>query len=243
MGIAAVAAGMVLATLSELLITLPGLHWIIFSYRWRFCIWRDPGIVLAGKMLLPILMATGASQMGLFVDRILGFRPSGGQHRRPVCYGEPAGAVRSGDLRRGRGHRHLPDPFPMRRRRGPDRPPAGAGRRGCACHALHHRPGVGGTDRAEGTDREVLFQWGAFDARATGSTAYALLFFSLGMAPMALRDLASRVYFSLQDTLTPMWLGIGAVALNIGLNFLLIARSRWRTGVSPWQPPWQPCSP
>jgi putative peptidoglycan lipid II flippase len=68
----------------------------------------------------------------------------------------------------------------------------------------------------------VLFQRGAFNPRATGLTAYALLFFSLGLAPMALRDLISRVYFSMQDTMTPMLLGIGAVALNIGLNFLLI---------------------
>jgi putative peptidoglycan lipid II flippase len=42
------------------------------------------------------------------------------------------------------------------------------------------------------------------------------------MVPMSLRDLISRFYFSLQDTMTPMLLGIGAVALNIGLNFLLI---------------------
>jgi putative peptidoglycan lipid II flippase len=68
----------------------------------------------------------------------------------------------------------------------------------------------------------VLFQRGAFNPRATGLTATALLFFSLGLAPMALQNLISRVYFSLQDTLTPMLLGIGAVAVNIVLNLLLI---------------------
>jgi len=44
----------------------------------------------------------------------------------------------------------------------------------------------------------VLFERGAFDARATDMTAYAVLFLSLGLLPMALREVISRVYFALQ---------------------------------------------
>ena len=68
----------------------------------------------------------------------------------------------------------------------------------------------------------VLFERGAFDPRATEMTAFAVLFFSVGLLPMALREVISRVYFALQDTMTPMMLGIAAVAVNIILNFALI---------------------
>lgn len=77
----------------------------------------------------------------------------------------------------------------------------------------------------------VLFERGAFDAQATDMTAYAVLFLSLGLLPMALREVISRVYFALQDTVTPMMLGIVAVVINIVLNFVLVRP--FAHGVSP----------
>lgn len=68
----------------------------------------------------------------------------------------------------------------------------------------------------------LAFERGAFDPVATQMTSAALLFYSLGLVGMALRTFMERVYYSLQDTKTPMVNGFIAVGLNIVLNFILI---------------------
>lgn len=68
----------------------------------------------------------------------------------------------------------------------------------------------------------LLFERGAFDALATSMTATALLYYSLGIFAHAALFLLVKVYFALQDTLTPVKLGLWAVALNIVLNLILV---------------------
>lgn len=69
---------------------------------------------------------------------------------------------------------------------------------------------------------EVAFQRGEFDVRATIMTSQALIFYSVGLVFMALRLLADRVYYSLQDTKTPMINGAISVGFNIVFNLILI---------------------
>lgn len=67
----------------------------------------------------------------------------------------------------------------------------------------------------------ILFQRGAFDTIATKMTSTALLFYSIGMIGFAIREILNKVFYSLQDTKTPMINGIIAVVLNIILNIIL----------------------
>lgn len=69
---------------------------------------------------------------------------------------------------------------------------------------------------------EIAFQRGEFDAVATMMTSQALIFYSAGLVAMALRLLITRVYYSLQDTKTPMINGVISVGLNIVLNLILV---------------------
>jgi putative peptidoglycan lipid II flippase len=69
---------------------------------------------------------------------------------------------------------------------------------------------------------EVAFQRGEFDATATLMTSQALIFYSLGLVAMAVRLLLSRVYFSRQDTKTPMLNGALSVGINVVLNLILV---------------------
>ncbi len=69
---------------------------------------------------------------------------------------------------------------------------------------------------------ELVFQRGQFDALATQMTANALVFYSIGLVTMSLQLLLIRVYYSLQDTKTPMVIGIISVAFNIGLSLILV---------------------
>ncbi|RDY24308.1 murein biosynthesis integral membrane protein MurJ [Romboutsia maritimum] len=68
----------------------------------------------------------------------------------------------------------------------------------------------------------TLFQRGEFDARATHMTALALIAYSIGMIGFGLRDILGRVFYSLQDTKTPMINGVIAMVLNIILNLILV---------------------
>lgn len=68
----------------------------------------------------------------------------------------------------------------------------------------------------------IIFERGAFDTNATNMTAIALIFYSLGMLAFGLRDILSKIFYSLQDTKTPMKNGIISVGINIFLNLILI---------------------
>ncbi|WMM24319.1 murein biosynthesis integral membrane protein MurJ [Tissierella sp. MB52-C2] len=69
---------------------------------------------------------------------------------------------------------------------------------------------------------EIAFQRGEFDATATLMTSQALIFYSIGLVASALRLLVTRVYYSLQDTKTPMINGAISVGFNIVLNLILV---------------------
>lgn len=68
----------------------------------------------------------------------------------------------------------------------------------------------------------IFFQRGAFDSTATLMTSKAVIFYSIGMVGMALKIMLSKVFYSLQDTRTPMINGAIAVGINIGLNLILV---------------------
>ncbi|MBZ4665776.1 murein biosynthesis integral membrane protein MurJ [Mahella sp.] len=69
---------------------------------------------------------------------------------------------------------------------------------------------------------QMLFERGAFDARATNMTATALLFYSIGLVALSIRDLTSRAFYAMQDTRTPTINGVISVAINVGLNLILV---------------------
>lgn len=68
---------------------------------------------------------------------------------------------------------------------------------------------------------ELVFGRGAFDMTASKMTADALFFYSIGMIGFGLRDVLTRVFYSLQDTKTPVRNGLLGVGINIVLNIIL----------------------
>lgn len=69
---------------------------------------------------------------------------------------------------------------------------------------------------------QIAFEKGAFDAKATIMTSQSLIFYSIGLVAMALNLLLTRVYYSLQDTKTPMIVGAISVVFNIVFNIILV---------------------
>lgn len=68
---------------------------------------------------------------------------------------------------------------------------------------------------------EFLFDRGAFSENAKIMTSSSLMFYSFGMIGFGLRDIFSRVYYSLQDTKTPTINAAVGMFLNIILNIIL----------------------
>ena len=73
----------------------------------------------------------------------------------------------------------------------------------------------------------VLFERGRFDGFSTAMTAYALGFYAVGLIAFAWVKVVVPAYYSQQDTRTPVKIAVVAVAVNIGLNFLLLHRLKY----------------
>lgn len=67
----------------------------------------------------------------------------------------------------------------------------------------------------------LLYGRGAFDLDAIAMTSYALFFYSIGMIGFGLREVLARVFYSLQDTKTPMINAAIGMFINIILNIVL----------------------
>ncbi len=68
----------------------------------------------------------------------------------------------------------------------------------------------------------LFFERNAFTPRDTLMTSNALIFYSVGLVGASLRLMLNRVYYSFQDTITPMKNGVIAVAVNLVLNLILV---------------------
>jgi len=68
----------------------------------------------------------------------------------------------------------------------------------------------------------LLFQQGNFTPEDTQATAYALLFYSIGLFAYSALQHLNRVFYAMQDTKTPVAVAIFTIVVNIALNFLLI---------------------
>ena len=68
---------------------------------------------------------------------------------------------------------------------------------------------------------EMLFGRGAFDSNASRLTASAVLFYSIGLIPIGLREIVSRLCYVFGDTKTPMKNATVGMLINIVLNLTL----------------------
>lgn len=69
---------------------------------------------------------------------------------------------------------------------------------------------------------QILLQRGAFDEHSTAAVAYALQFYAIGLVAHSVVEIVVRAFYALHDTLTPVVVGVMAMALNIGLSLLWI---------------------
>ena len=68
----------------------------------------------------------------------------------------------------------------------------------------------------------VLFERGQFSQDSVRQTAFALTFFSLGLAGQAATALLVRVFYALQDVITPLRISLVVIGVNLGTNVVLV---------------------
>jgi putative peptidoglycan lipid II flippase len=69
----------------------------------------------------------------------------------------------------------------------------------------------------------VLYQRGEFTAFSTELVAWALLWYGIGLVGHSVVEIVSRAFYALHDTKTPVFVGIGAMSLNIVFSLLFAA--------------------
>ena len=68
----------------------------------------------------------------------------------------------------------------------------------------------------------LLFERGDWTAADTAGTAWALAFFSIGLAGHTALEVLVRAFYALRDTWTPVKIGTATMLLNIALSLVLI---------------------
>lgn len=68
----------------------------------------------------------------------------------------------------------------------------------------------------------LLFESGEFTAQDTKATAFALLFYAAGLIAQSALQILTRIFYSLQDTITPVKVGLLTVLINLGLSLALL---------------------
>ena len=69
---------------------------------------------------------------------------------------------------------------------------------------------------------EIALQYGAFTPQDTVDTAVVLQFYAPVLIFLSINNVLNRVFFSIQDTKTPFYIGICNVAINVSLNLLVV---------------------
>jgi len=67
-----------------------------------------------------------------------------------------------------------------------------------------------------------LFKRGAFDSETTRLTAYALLYYSIGLWAFSAVRIVVSTFYALQDTRTPVRAAVVSVCANIMLGVILM---------------------
>lgn len=68
----------------------------------------------------------------------------------------------------------------------------------------------------------LLFQHGEFGPDATSKTAYALVFYSIGLFAQSAIWVITRAFYALHDTLQPVLVAVLTIAINYVLNIMLM---------------------
>ncbi|MBE3575647.1 MAG: murein biosynthesis integral membrane protein MurJ [Firmicutes bacterium] len=218
-GIQAVAVATVFSIAVQVVLQVPAM-WRL-GYRWHPILdLRDPGLRRIGALVGPVLVATAVGQAGTLVDRMLASGLAAGSVAA-LNYANRLMGLVPGVI----GTAITTVMYPTLAKLAAEKDWSRFGKAFAEAAKMINFvmiPVAVGMAVLRVPLVRLVFERGAFDARATEATAWALLFFCLGVAVFTLRDMISRAFFAFQDTKAPMIIGMAGVGINIVLNLLLV---------------------
>ena len=217
-GIGAVAVGTVLGSLSMLAVQWPALR--ACGYRHRFAVdWKDRGLRQVGRLIGPIILGTAASQAGALVIRALASRLPEGSITY-LNYSQRLVALPVGVF----GTALITVLYPtLARLYSEDKSEfSRTFKRSVGIVFFILLPMAAGLMILAEPVVRLAFERRAFTAGATSATAVALVYAAIGIPFMGLADLTSKAFYATHDTITPVFVNVGAVGVNVLLSLALV---------------------
>jgi len=218
------ACGVVAGGVMQLAWQLPGLYRAGFGYRPRLDL-RNPELRELGRMMLPAVLGSAALQINILVNTRLATDITAGTGHSidgPVSW-------------LGYAYRFLQFPLglfgvaiasatlPAAARAAEQREEFRAiVARSLGTVLLLTIPSAVGLAVLGKSMIGAVYQGGRFDAFDTRQTAAALSCYAVGLAGYAATKILAPSFYALNDALTPMWVSVGSVALNLGAAYALV---------------------
>ncbi len=218
-GVMALAVGVVVGALLHVGVQLPAL----WQTGWRPMPGLgldDPGVRKVGRLMFPIALGLAAAQVNVFIDTVLGTSLPPGRVAA-LRYADTVAQLPLGTFSQALAFVL----FPFLARDAAMQ----------AFESIRHRtslalrlnifvlvPASVGLAILGVPIVAVLFERGAFGPPSVQQTAYALTFFSLGLAGQAATALLVRVFYALQDVMTPLKISLVVIAVNLATNVVLV---------------------
>ena len=217
----ALAVGVLVGGIAQVIILMRALAKRGMRFR-RSISFRDPGVRMIARLMIPGFFGIGIYQINFFVDTIFATStrlPQGtitslyvANRIMELAMGSFAIAVSTAIL-------------PLMSRQ------AAAGEHGEMKRTFHFSlrlvsfitiPAAVGLALLREPIVQVLFQHGKFSASSTELTSRALLYYSLGLPGFAAVKLVVPLFYAIRDTATPVRIAAYAMLLNIGLNIVFL---------------------
>ena len=213
------AVGVLAGGVIQFLFQIPFLLKRGISFRFNFN-FRHPAIKRIGSLMIPGLIGTAVYQLNVFIDTIFAsFLPSGSVSY--LFFADRLMEFPLGIFAIAVGMGSLPSLSGL----------ASAGRVEEFKETLSFTfrlvsfisiPAMVGLIALKTPIVNLLFQRGLFDFYATAMTVRALLFYSVGLWAIAGVRVIAPSFYSLQDTWTPLKVGLICLGANVFLNLILI---------------------
>jgi putative peptidoglycan lipid II flippase len=219
-GPAGLALGTTFGVLAQVLFLLPGLKACGFKYHFTVN-FKHPAVVKTFKLSLPVILYVAFNQLNLTVQNNLAIGIQGGVSALQYAFAFyilPHGllAVSIGTvLLPGLSHLAVKKEWESF---------AGAVRKGISWSALCIIPSMAVLITCSFPIVQSLMQHGHFHAADSFMLARVLSLYSLGLFSFTLYLFLNRVFYSLQDTRTPMVLNFIGNAFNSGFNLWVIGK-------------------
>jgi putative peptidoglycan lipid II flippase len=218
-GIIGVAVGTVIGIASQALIQIPALIRVGFRYR-PYCNIHHPGLRQIFLLVLPVLIGVGANELNILVDKAM-------------ASGLAEGSIASlGFAQRAMGLPYGLFVLPLitvlfpamsgASAKTDSRKYAALVEKGLTMLSFITIPACLGMLVLRQDFIRLLYERGQFDASATALTAFAFLFYGLGLPILAWRDYLNRAFYARKDTRFPTIAGVIQVMANIIGNLILV---------------------